>query len=283
MKSAIVQTLFVVSILLLIFTILGDTTSLGRTGRVPIRNWEQYDVELIQQTPNLAALERYAAAQLNGTDAQKIRQLYDIVCARFGHSEGARYNLFSNWILWGLGWLAEPAGARGDIQAIRNVDSLLRLSDHGLCSQVNYMLVALTQRFGYPSRHVGLNGHVTMEIFHDGAWRMYDPDFEVMIEDENGNVLGVHELETRPDLVDEYFTPHGGGGAAVACFTTAVDNTFVSYPPGAWFSWKAQVMTFFEAACQWLKYLVPLVGILIFTLSWRRPNRRGRKLSVQLP
>ncbi|MBZ0254727.1 hypothetical protein K8I31_01605 [bacterium] len=283
MKSAILQVIFLISILLLIFTVLGDATSLGRTERVPIRDFEQFDNELVQKTRSLNALKDYAAARLKGTDAEKIEQLYEIVGARFGHSEGARYNIFSNWILWGLGWLAEPVGARGDLQAIRNVDSLLRLSDHGLCSQVSYTLIALCQKFGYPARHVGLNGHVLMEIYHDGQWRMYDPDYEVVIRDENGDVMGVHELEKRPDLIDQYYTPRGGGPVTITYFTTTVDNSYVSYPPGAWFNWKSQVMTYIEALCQWLKYLIPLIGMLISAGGWRGQNRRGQKLSVQLP
>lgn len=283
MKSAILQVIFLISILLLIFTVLGDATSLGRTERVPIRDFELFDNELVQKTRSLNALKDYAAARLKGTDAEKIEQLYEIVGTRFGHSEGARYNIFSNWILWGLGWLTEPVGARGDVQAIRNVDSLLRLSDHGLCSQVSYTLIALCQKFGYPARHVGLNGHVLMEIYHDGQWRMYDPDYEVVIRNENGDVMGVHELEKRPDLIDEYFTPHGGGPVTITYFTTTVDNSYVSYPPGAWFNWKSQVMTYIEALCQWLKYLIPLIGMLISARGWFWRGKRRSKLSVQLP
>lgn len=269
--------------LLLLFTILGDTTALGRYSRVEVREWELYDPELIAATPTMDSLEQYAAETIRpGPDAQRVKQLYEIVSARFTHSWGAKYNIFSNWLLWGLGWAAAPAGMRDDIQAIRQPDQLLSRSDNGLCSQVSYILVDLANRFGYPARHVGLNGHVLMEIYHDGAWRMYDPDYEIIAYDDDGAAMGVTDLESRPDLVEELFIPRGAGRETIDFFTTAYDNTFVSYPPGSWYVWKVQLMTLAEPVTHWLKYIIPIFGILVCAILLKRikPNRRTLTLAT---
>ncbi|MBI1388212.1 MAG: hypothetical protein GC154_07165 [bacterium] len=271
---------------LLLLSLLGDLTSLGRYPSVPVRTWEQFDSNLIASTPNRKALYRYAESRLQAaggaSDAEKVHILYDVVAARFGHSETANYTPFSNWLIWTLGQLAAPVGMTHDIIAVRDVDALLKYGDNGLCSQVSYVLVDLALHFGYPARHVGLNGHVTMEIFYGGKWRLYDPDYEVVATDENGEVLGVSDFEKSGDLVRQWFLPRGAGADTVDFFTTPEDNSFPSYPPGSRFNWKVQFMTFIEKAGNLLKYPIPTAGLIVCLILLIRIKPHGTPTRLTL-
>ena len=133
--------------------------------------------------------------------------------------------------------------------------------------------MSLANDMGIRSRHVGLNGHVVMEAFYDSGWHLYDPDLEVVVRDEPGKVLSLTELTEQSHLLRDAYG--GPKSAAIPLILSTEDNTFMSYPPGAWFIWSSQVLYLLEKVTNYLKYLTPLfllaVGLFV---RWSADKKR---------
>ena len=89
----------------LLVSFLGEVTSLGNYESAPPRDWEQFDPQLVQETPDLASLQRKVnfLTKQAMTEQEKMLIIYNVVTKRFTHSDQAKYNLFSNWFLWLVG------------------------------------------------------------------------------------------------------------------------------------------------------------------------------------
>ena len=187
--------------------------------------------------------------------------LYVTIVDRYTFGPG-NHNIFSNWILWTLGKL-NPTFAH-----IRDKSTLVSKGHSIFCGQASFLLMSLANDIGIRSRHIGLNGHVVMEAFYDGGWHLYDPDLEVVAKNAFGKVLSLSEL-----MEDQYLLGKAYGGpkiAAIPLILTTEDNTFMTYPPGTWFTWKSQVLYLAEKVANYLKYLVPLSALLIGLVAARR-------------
>jgi hypothetical protein len=68
---------------------------------------------------------------------------------------------------------------------------------YGFCDDSAQAVAALAEACGLKARLRGVNGHVVPEMFADGSWRMFDPDFAVYFHAAGNSrgVLGVDELE----------------------------------------------------------------------------------------
>jgi len=264
-KKSISVGLIVFGTILIIVTMLGHWSRLGSYQDFPPQKWESFDPELAQNSPDLDSLflvahERAHRPLKELTPEEAMKVLYETVIARFTHGNRAHYNLFSNWILWGLGKI-QP-----DFLAINDPETLLRNGHSGLCSQTSFVLLRLAQKAGIRPRHVGLYGHVVMEAWYGGDWHMYDPDLEVPSSFEGKAVLSVEALSKDENLASSAYAGRGDDKYVeeiVRIIASRENNTFMSYPVGSQFEWKTQVLSLFEKAAQIFKFVIP--ALLIFS------------------
>lgn len=269
--------LILLGIGLLFITALGQWIGIGGYENVPARSWERFDPRLVEKTPSLDALYREAEARAAGSFSELLpdevmKVLYKTVCDRFTHGDKARHTLFSNWIMWGLGKVSPG------FSYIKDPNNLLRYGHSALCGQVSYVLLHLAEQAGIRARHVGLNGHVVMEAWYGGDWHLYDPDLEVVPVNKSGYVVSVEELSRNRGFIRDAYNGRGDDGyinKIIAIMASREDNTFVSYPVGSMFNWKAQVLLKIEQVAQVLKFIIPGLIILVgLSLLWvDRKNR----------
>ena len=190
-------------------------------------------------------------------------RLYGAVSDRIPDSGRSPHTVFTNWIMWALGFVDS------DLSTIRLPNNLLRYTDSAFCSQQSYLLLTLAQKAGFPTRHVGLIGHVVMESWYDGAWHMYDPTFGI-VPKLNGKVASVVGLSENGSLLALY----DGWPDIKAAFQQPQRHNYIAYPAGAYFVWKAQVLYHAEQAADWLKFVLPAAFIALGGLLLARPSGR---------
>lgn len=71
----------------------------------------------------------------------------------------------------------------------------------GLCDDRNAALANLFSLAGIQSRMYHLNGHVVAEAYYDSAWHMYDADWRVFFNDEQGKVAGVEYISEHQEVI----------------------------------------------------------------------------------
>lgn len=256
---------------LLLLTLLGSMTNLSNYSNNKMQKWNRFDPSLLVKTSSLKTLQTYAENRISDefSNKQIMNELSDIVMNRFTHSDQAKYNIFSNWLLYLMGQ-AHPA-----FTSIHDPNILLHYGHSALCSEQSYLLFILAERFGIRARHVGLNGHVVMEAWYDNEWHMYDPDLEVVPEVSGCGVISVEALSRESVLLNALYQGRGTSAYVeniIKIFTSRKDNTFMNYPRLAHFEWKVNVLFYFERMANWLRWIIPLlmmvVGMLIL-LRWR--------------
>ncbi len=258
---------------LLLISTLGELSDLGDLPGAPGRSWELFDRALVDRTRNLDDLYE-AARQRSGGDLRNLpphesmQLLFTTVSARFTHGKTS-HTPFSNWINWALGRVHPAFGS------ILNPSLLLKRGESAFCSEISSVLMYLAHKAGIRPRHVGLYGHVVMEAWYGGEWHMYDPDYEVVPMDESGYVLSVAALSKDEDMIRKIYAGRTEPEALVKIITSREDNSFVSYPPGSQFLWKAQVLLHIEQANEYLKFIIPVIIILLGILAL--PRRRSAK------
>ncbi len=81
----------------------------------------------------------------------------------------------------------------------------------GICDDDASILAGLWQYQGYESKVLGLDGHVTSEVFHNGKWKMLDANKHVYFHNEDGEIASLQELEQSKQLMTKAFykdNPH---------------------------------------------------------------------------
>jgi hypothetical protein len=116
-----------------------------------------------------------------------------------------------------------------------------------------------------------------MEAWYENDWHLYDPDFEVVPRDETGVVLSVEELATDIHALKTAY--HGVKSVAIPIIASREDNTFMSYPIGAQFEWKSQVLSRMEQIMEVLKFIIPLL-LIGYGLFYMRQSGSGAGLDV---
>lgn len=254
---------------LLIVSLLGVFTTLSNYGPVEPRSWERYKnssyetVESIRDLNQLAlqtANDRYDTAWKKLNTRHKMDHLYQVASNYFAHSDKARYNLFSNWILWGA------SAVHPDFAHIRNSNTLVARGRGALCGQASYTLMKLAQLNDIRVRHVGLLGHVVMEAWYNEQWHMYDPDNEgpsMGMINTNKPIPSVNKIANNKNLYQKIYSNNPKSNKFWNVFQTQYNNTYMTYPPGTWFHWKVEVLSYFEAIMQVIKWVVPVVFIVL--------------------
>lgn len=247
-------------VVLLSVTSLGEWTSLGdfktRSGEsAGLYALEAYDPELVKLTTTLDTLLQMAEEEIivsSQTDFAKMEILFELVTKRLRHKE-ANHTFFSNWILFSLGQVHDVFLHAWDPSLI------IKRGDVALCDQSSYLLLTLADHFNIRSRHVGLYGHVVMEAWYEDDWHLYDPDLEV-IPKVDGEILSVNELIDDSEILREFY---GKDDHVTEVFLSRENNTFVSYPVGARFEWKANMLAIVERVSEILKFVIPILMLLL--------------------
>jgi len=109
----------------------------------------------------------------------------------------------------------------------------------GFCDDYASAYWDLMNAAGQRARVWTLNGHVVPEVFAAGRWQMYDPDLGVYYINEQGQIAGVEELETAPQLITNPLqivqrpervqdsAPYSAEVAGI--YTSTADNTVWDY------------------------------------------------------
>lgn len=194
------------------------------------------------------------------TEKEKMDLIFDLVTNRFVH-RNLRHTVFTNWIMWFLG-IPHP-----EIRAMRVADNILKYGNHGLCSQASYILLTLAEKNSIPARHVAIKGtHVIMEAWYDGAWHMYDPDFEVK-PTVNGNVLSVEKLSENSLVLEKFYEK------VPLVIERLPQKQLHSYARrGDWFIWSSHALMLIEIVANYLKFLVPIL-VIVLTMTSRKKGR----------
>lgn len=253
----------------LLVSLLGEVTTLGEYKSLPPSTWEKFDQELVIETPNLILLEEKISSSLTHglTEQEKMMEIYKLVIRRFTHGDQAKYNIFSNWLIWLIGELYTPASY------IRNPDVLVEKGFSALCNEQSYLLQKMAEAQGIRTRKVGLNGHVVMEAWYDNDWHLFDPDLEVVPLLDDQQVLSLDDLARSPELIRRYYTDRGNKEyiqSIVDIISTREDNSFVLY----WMIEK-HIAYFFEKIANIMKWIFPLILLVTgFGLYFRKTRNR---------
>ena len=236
-------------------TAAGHWTPLGNYESARPRDWERFDPPLAQRITSFSELVETSKSRLADDaldDAEKMEVLYSIVAEGFAHGH-AVHTLFSNWVSFSAGKIDRA------FSHIWDPDLLVSKGHSMLCDQSSYVLLRLAQAHGIRARHVGLQGHVVMEAWYDSDWHLYDPDLEVVPLDSEGNVLSVEQLAVNPTLLEKYYKRHN----VDQIVRSRENNTYMSYPEGARFEWKSNLLAYLERVMEYLKFGIPIALIVL--------------------
>lgn len=243
----------------LVVSLLGEVTSLGNYASLPPQSWEKFDSQLVSETPDLILLTDKLSALLqssqNTSSQEKMLTAYHLVINRFTHSDQAKYNIFSNWLLWLMGEIYSP------FSYILNPHVLVEKGHSALCSEQAYLLQTLAESANIPTRAVYLNGHVVMEAWYANDWHLFDPDLEVVPVLENGRILSLDELAQSPELIQKYYMHRGTAEYVqhiVKIISSRQDNAFVLY----WMMEK-HLNYRLQKIAYYLKWIFPLFLLLM--------------------
>ena len=269
--------LMVLGVLGLSVTFLGEITALGDYKSSPPRSWEKFDPQLVLETPSLVSLQNKIDSLTNQptnqpiTEQEKMLIIYEFVINRFTHGDQAKYNIFSNWLLYLTGRV-HPAFSH-----IRHPSIVVEKGYSAFCGEQAYLLQTLAERKSIRTRSVGLNGHVVMEAWFDNEWHMYDPDLEVIPILTNKQVLSLDELARSPELIHKYYTGRGREEyiqLIVGIISSREDNSFTSYPRLALFEWKTNVLFYVEKIANVMKWILPMI-LLVMGFGLFFKNRKN--------
>lgn len=261
---------------LLAASALGMWTPAGEYRSYPPRPWERFDPSLAAHTPDLDSLYRAANARAKRPlrelpPRESMRILYETVSDRFTHGDRSVYSPFSNWVMWMLGRVNRR------YLDIQDPDVLLRNGHSALCGDVSYVLIRLASRAGIPSRHLLLDGHIVMEAWYAGGWHAYDPDLEVVVQDEGGPVLSADALAGKPDLIRRAYAGRGSPSFVdnlVAIYTSRGDNRAKVYPAEPGITVAGQRPARVEQAARLGRFLLPVAMILGGAFLAAAPRRK---------
>ncbi len=274
-KKITAKTLAILGVSLLCVSLIGDFTSIGGYENNIPRAWERFDKSLVSKTRDIGDLILEAKRRQENfstlNDEQKMIVLYEVVIDRFVHNEGARHTIYTNWLLYLGGKVVSPLGI------IWDPDILVSKGHSLICSQSSYLLLQMALQNKIKARHVGLNGHVVMEAWYADDWHLFDPDAEVMPKDVSGRILSVDELSKNTDIVKKEYPIIKG--EYINIIISREDNSFVSYPVGAYFEWKSQVLFYFEKIAQVFKYLIPLFILFCSIYLLLKPKAKKQQMS----
>ena len=250
------QLVVAMSVVLLAISLAGRTSrATSSIVTAPTARRDGIAADVAQRATSMSKLAALASSELTSNRASSAADtaiaLAELVGRRFVHGE-SRHHFLDNWLLATLGSISPAFGH------IWDPDLLLARSDSLQCDQSSYVLLALARRFGFRTRHVGLGGHVVTELWYSGDWHIFDPDYNVFGRDSSGRVVSAEEIARDSSLIVRSYRSRG---VEMPRFRRE-EFTFVAYPQGARWEWKANALAAFERAAEVMIWLIPLCGAL---------------------
>lgn len=249
---------FALSIILIAISLLGEWTTLGNYENTKAQISEKFNPGMVESVKSYKSFIKLTQKKVQdssaNTDQEKMIVFYNLVIDRFTRGE-AKHNLYTNWLLFAAGQI-NPVFLH-----IYDMNLLISRGHSAQCDQSSYLLLRLALDNGIRARHDGLSGHVVMEAWYKSDWHMFDPDLEIIPFDNTGNILSAENLAKDPVLLEKYYGPN-----AAQIIGSRKNNTYVSYPLGARFEWKNNVLVYVEKAAEVLKYVIPLILLAIGSL-----------------
>ena len=190
---------------------------------------------------------------------------YDLVISRFTHSDQAKYNIFSNWIMWFTGKVYPP------LSYVRRPDELVERGYSALCNGQAYLLQTLAEGIGIRTRAVGLYGHVVMEAWYANDWHLFDPDLEVVPLLKNQRILSLDELARSPELIRKYYADSVDERyiqTIVDIISSRENNSFVLYG-----TVEKHLNHRFEEIANKMKWIIPIILLIIGFIGLLRKGR----------
>ena len=144
--------------------------------------------------------KQFSMRNIHPIDTAQIVFITDsILQERFYHGT-SRYNLSDNWIAFISGVILWD-----DLRMIVTPDHLMQKKT-GTCNQLTILFHRLLKKRNIVHRAVGLNQHMVTEVWYDGNWHMYDPDYEPLL---NHN-MSVNDLLDQPDSFQKIYSKTEG-------------------------------------------------------------------------
>lgn len=218
--------------------------------------------------PATVPLRDYVQAVASGDEPFDLRTATTQVYQGIVHEEPRHIRLSENWLQAGLGLFYTPFKTTQDTH---------RLLAGGIanCSERSQILKTIAESAGYDCRFVGLEGHVVLEVYAGGRWRMADPDYGVVFD------LGVDSMALleQQSVVIAALASHGHSGQTISTYLEILqstdDNTWLAV--GSPLSPRLHAI---ERACAWLIWIIPTTAILV-GLSPRLASRTIRAASLK--
>ncbi len=176
------------------------------------------------------------------------------------HSEDRRISFFENWLMWIAGKFYPAISKTQD-------GLLLVKGGAGNCSERTQVLMDIFNRNGLDTKLISLNGHVTLEVFFNGRWKVTDPDFGLIYEGDAAQLTTASGLQ----FADSVLTRNGFGEELrkkyIDCLKTTSDNIIL--PVNTVSSTR---LFYAEKIAHWFCWLIPAV-MMVWVLL-KRKNKR---------
>lgn len=161
-----------------------------------------------------------------------------------------RLRIYENWLLWVLGKVYQPFGKTQNSKRII-------VGRQAMCSEVSQVLKSITERAGLPSRFIGLNGHVVLEVRIANRWIVADPDYGVVYP-VNFNSL---QQQESGQLIQEMLQEKGYSQSVIDTYIKIVTSKKDNRVRVVGSPISPRLFTT-ERIAEWLKWLIP-IGCLL--------------------
>jgi hypothetical protein len=147
----------------------------------------------------------------------------------------------------------------------------------GICGDASTILSSIMDNHGIPNRIISFHGHVIVEYEReDGGLELIDPDFGVLLG------MTLDELLERPEKAKEKYLAAGYSERESETLRKAYQTSHSIFEDTFHFMSKRYI---FEAVSYWLKWLVPILLIILsilylVTSSKVRAAKKGNKHAI---
>lgn len=198
----------------------------------------------------------------------KLEEATRLVFLSIRHADDRRITPAENWILWLCGKLYEP------LSRTQDTDRLIA-GGRALCGEKAQVLKSLTERAGLPTRFIGLNGHIVLEVQTEQGWQVADPDFGITYAAD----LARLESAEGSAIMRQELGKIGYGRETIATYIATVQSSAdnIVFATGRPLSPRLYRI---ESLCDLLKWIVPLfflipAGYLLRDSFHRKQNQKS--------
>ncbi len=267
-KQFTTKIIFFISVFLLIVNLYGLTQSMRAGGLSD----ESHNVFKDDLKLSLDQFRNQIKRLKNEDDLGYSRRMVDVISDGIAHVhweniEGNKYHLqipiWENYILWAMGYI-HPEYKRYHIRDYQK--SMER--GIGICGDTSMLMSTILYKNGISSKIIAFDrGHVVNSVSFNGQSWLLDADYGVSIPVE------LNDLPNNSDLIKKYYGEAGFNKKEIAVVSGIYEGTYKKFNDTYHFGPKKMI---FEKASYWLKWLLPIFGIILF--YYIKFNKRIPKL-----